>query len=231
MKTVKTKHFTVLLVLLAVATLTLTSCFDDDDSVYATNADFGIVSSDYLGRLVSFTTDNDDYKIFNEAVTGTGADPDTIYRALVYYSATSDDATYVDYYYLIPIDVFTPIEVANTDSLPTDPIISVDDKWLSANYSYINLLITLYPVYTDGDYHEVTFVKTTDTDGTTVLTMYHKNPGTYYTYYTSSSYLSIPIKGYFNSGESVRIEIKTENSANWSWQFTIPELNNNVSNL
>ncbi len=220
MKTIQTKHIAVLLVLLAV--MTLSSCFDDDDAtVYATNADFGIVQSDYLGRLVSFTTDNNVYRVFNDPVTGTGAKADTTYRALIYYTADNDNATYVDYYYITEIPVFAPIEVANTDSLPTDPISSVAENWVSENGSYINLLVSLYPPYSQDDVHKVDFVKSKDEDGTTLLTMYHKNPDNYYPSYTVSEYMSIPIKGYFTSGEKVKMVVKTTYS-NWTWDVPIP---------
>ncbi len=222
MKTIRTKHISVVLVLLTI--LTLSSCFDDDDAtVYATNADFGIVQSDYMGRLVSFTTDNNVYRVFNDPVTGTGAKADTTYRALIYYTADNDNATYVDYYYIAEIPVFAPVEVADTESLPTDPVSSVDENWLSANGTYINILVSIYPVYSSSDTHTVDFVKSKDEDGTTVLTMYHKNPDNYYTYTTVTEYMSIPIKGYFTSGEKVRMVVSTiYNYGNWTWEFVIP---------
>ncbi len=201
-------HLPILVTVLA-GVLLVTSCLDDDDDSprYATNADFGMLYTDASAQVVAFTTDDDAYRIFNDPVTATGAMPDTTYRALIYYVAESNTATYVDYYYFEQVPVLAPIDsIAFDQEIITDPIYSFDELWVSNNNSYINILIS---VYTSQDNQTLDFISTYDSErGVTKLTLYHTQPDIY-GFYTTSTYLSIPIQGYFSPGETVEINTTT----------------------
>ncbi len=220
----KVKHIAMLFALFFVATLL--SCSDDDGlsidghKVIDFVSEFGMISTNSRAQVVGFTNDNDEYRAFFEPTDITNAVIDTTYRALVYYY-TSEDFSDYGLYAFVSIPVCPPIDISEVEEVKTDPVWS-PEIWVSNNKSYINIGMTVYS-YTDSSAHILDIVKSVDESkgNMTTLTLYH-DQNDIPEYYSSTIYVSIPIKGYFESGEPVNIVINTYDSGVKEEIITIP---------
>ncbi|MCD7713708.1 MAG: hypothetical protein LUI08_02065, partial [Prevotella sp.] len=169
---------------------------------------------------VGFTTDDNVYKALAEPKDISGARPDTTYRALIYYYET--EQSYVELYGFTLIPVVAPRDSSEFEEIKTDPV-GLQSVWVSNNNSYINLTLNLLgSSSSDSDSQIIDIVRSTDEDhgGITKLTLYH-DQNNVPEYYTSTVYLSIPVKGNFSVGEEVNLVVNTYSEGTVSKIFTI----------
>ncbi|MCD8305904.1 MAG: hypothetical protein LUC49_04500 [Prevotella sp.] len=222
MKKILTKT-TGLFTILFLATLLFAACMDDDDngtSYTDLRADFGMIKTNSSAMTVGFTTDDNVYKALAEPKDISGARPDTTYRALIYYYET--EQSYVELYGFTLIPVVAPRDSSAFEEIKTDPV-GLQSVWVSNNNSYINLTLNLLgSSSSDSDSQIIDIVRSTDEEhgGITKLTLYH-DQNNVPEYYTSTVYLSIPVKGNFSVGEEVNLVVNTYSEGTVSKIFTI----------
>ncbi len=209
-----------------VALLTFSSCLDSDDetSNYANMAEWCLLQTNSQSALVGFYNDDDVYKTFTEPQYITGAKPDTLYRAVIYYYEEYSDAPTVKYNYFIQASVLDPQPMDSVGVMKTDPIATYVSGDVSNNNRYINITLTVYPC-SDSYVQTIGFVKDDKPDeaGETVLTFYHEQFDIASSF-TDVVYISIPIEGNFESGETVKMYFNTTNGE-ITKTITIPDLN------
>ncbi len=217
----KTGVFTILFLLSA---LLFASCMDDDSDPSYTDlrADFGVIQTNSSAMTIGFTTDDNVFKALAEPKDISGARPDTTYRALIYYYET--EQSYVELYGFTTIPVISPRDSTEFDEIKTDPV-GLQSVWVSNNNSYINLTLNILGASassSDSDTQIIDIVRSTDEEhgGITKLTLYHDQNGVP-EYYTSTVYVSIPVKGNFNTGDSINLVVNTYSEGEVSKIFTI----------
>ncbi len=207
------------------AALTLSSCLDDDDDndLGTLRADFAMIQTNSAGMTVGFLTDDDVYKTLAEPQDISGAKADTTYRALVYYYDSED--SYVTLYGFTLATVRAPQDADLFEEIKTDPV-NLQSVWLSNNNSYINMTLSVLvgnTTSTAESTQTIDVVRSVDEEhgGITRLTLYHDQNGVS-EYYSQTVYLSIPIKGFFESGEPVNLVVNTYDNGEVSNIFSIP---------
>ncbi len=206
------------------------ACSDDDDYFDLTTlrSDFGMLHFNSQHQAVSFTNDSDETFQFTSYFQDSYYTADSTYRALVYYYPAST-SPYYELYAFILVYVTEPVSKSTVGEMVTDPV-SWENVWFSENSSYLNF--TFGVKYDSSDTSQILyFVKDIDEDnGRTRLTLYHDQNGVA-EYYTSDLYVSIPLKGNFESGESIEIVVNDYDNDIMTRNYTIPYLYAGASEL
>ncbi len=228
MKEIFSTKKSLLFTVLMFTALLFTSCMkEDDDAIDLSKlqADFAMLTTNSEAMTVGFLTDDNVYRTLAEPMNISGAKADTTYREFVYYYETSN--SYVKLYGFSSVYVCEPKAEDNYEEIKTDPV-GLQSIWLSNNNSYINLTLYVMTGYSSssGDTDQIIdIIRSTDEErgGITKLTLYH-DQNNIAEYYSSTVYLSIPVKGNFESGEAVNIEVNTYSDGEVSNILTIPQL-------
>ena len=186
------------LALLAVATV-LTACGTDtydtgDGALSGMMADFVEAQTDAYANMVSIETDDGERLELTTPVAMEWASrPDTVYRALFYYSLADGNDGQAEADPMAVQQVLVPeITPADdiADGVKTDPV-ALETAWLSSNGRYINLGV---------------IIKTG-----TRLRLYHDQAGVP-EYYSADAYVSIAVSrlpGQPTEGDTVSINVET----------------------
>ncbi len=233
------------LVLLAV--VGLSSCDDDDDDSvvnYPDDWSLGWSTTGSRGQLFGFYDDDDNYYSFKDAYTDPYGrlEANTTYRLYVLYKNTSLPGT-VEFYGGQTLDMQDPVTDGSVDEVKTDPIVSMDNVWVSNSGHFLNLEFT---VFTNYDYDEETgehapIIKWLylgqNEAGETEIRMYC-NQNSEEVDYTpedqASTFSCMPVAGNFHSNETVRIYYHTYDEGQGyesSWVITIPVLSPEIEDL
>ncbi len=211
-------------VLFLFAALLMSACMDDDNNPAYSDlrADFAMIQTNSSAMTVGFTTDNNEYKTLSEPKNISGARPDTTYRALVYYYETGQSTA--ELYGFTLVTVRDPQDEEKFDAVKTDPV-GLQSVWISNNGSYINMCLNLMngaASSSDTNTQMLDIVRSSDEEhgGITKLTLYH-DQNNVPEYYSSTIYLSIPVEGNFNEGDTVNLVVNTYNEGEVSKIFTI----------
>ncbi len=202
---------------LVLALSLIASCSHDgyetgDGNYSYLRADFALLNINSETQATGFVTDDDRSFTLNSPITISNAKADTVYRALVYYNES--ETSYTDLRSIQTVYVCHPKQEEECEEIYTDPI-GLQSTWFSANGTYFNMAINLKVGVEDEDDDEdsyqtiaVVMTEADEESGKYTLTFYHNQNGVPQ-YYTSTKYVSIPIDGYFESGDSLSFVVNT----------------------
>lgn len=204
-----------LFILLTVAALM--AC--DNDPYDTGTGTYSLMRADfceaYTGeeRAVEYViTDEEDVLILSPTVTASWiTQPDTAYRALLYYNVSDDKI--VEPLSISNIPVLMPHAAAAYDSIYTDPI-TFESVWISTSGKYLNIGFYLKNGQDDDEessLHTIGMVLegitvNSDTTTTMSLRLYHDQGGVP-EYYSSKYYASVPCS--YLTTDSVTISFNT----------------------
>lgn len=213
------------LALLAVATV-LTACGTDtydtgDGALSGMRADFVEAQTDAYANMVSIETDDGERLELTTPVAMEWASrPDTVYRALFYYSLADGNDGQAEAEPMAVQQVLVPeITPAGdiADGVKTDPV-TLETAWLSSNGRYINLGVIIKTGTADGSQGTQTVGIVYDGTETTAdgkklirLRLYHDQAGVP-EYYSADAYVSIAVSrlpGQPTEGDTVSIDVET----------------------
>lgn len=184
-------------------------------SLSLTTADFVEVYTDGSAAVSRVVTDDGEQLSLSHAPAAEWINrPDTVYRAVLYYDRTADEA--VSPVSVVPVPVLRPVPAAQFEAIRTDPV-RFESLWASAGGRYINIGIYLKNGTTgDADSrHTVGIILdgvTRNADGTSTarLRLYHDQGGVP-EYYSTRYYISIP--GEAVGADSAAVTIATYDGA------------------
>lgn len=206
----------VLTVLLAACTTTNYDAGDGDNSRLTASLAMLLTASD--ATIHAAVLDNNTRVDFSNPFSIDWAQqPDTVYRALLYYdNPTSTSQTQgftAKARSVVSVPVLSPMAASEVKQMHTDPV-GFESLWLSKNGEYINISLLLKCGTPSGDNvrHQIGIVSngtTTATDGqrTLRLTLFH-DQGEMPEYYTVQQYVSIPTKT-FGDADRVVLVVNT----------------------
>jgi len=159
------------------------------------------------GRVVSFVTDNDEQFTVNSPFTSKlMPKADTVYRAIFYYNKEEQGAEVVG---TDRVGVIVPRDV---EDMKTDPV-KMESVWLAKSRRYLNLSVYLMLGAVDDETtvqklgcHRDTLIVNADGTKTLCLRLHHDQAGVPQ-YYSSRTYLSIPLAGV--DADSIWLSINT----------------------
>lgn len=205
-----------------IAHLFLASCskssYEEGDSRYSyLKSDFVEANTDSQGRLIAAKTDNDVRLAFSKPYkTIWNVTPDSVCRVLLSYNmyANGTDSTFVEPLTAKMVYTISPKKTSHTDKIYTDPVNFVS-AWKSKNGKYINIYIGLKTGKTSDDAQRQSIGLMLDStvvkNGVTTYCMkFLHSQGGVPEYYTSDTYVSIPIKE-MTTGNKVRLSLNTYN--------------------
>ena len=198
--------------------LPLGSCTSDDyekgDGEYSyMRADFVEAYSSKAGVLGSFVTDEGDSLVLSPRHDCSWAStPDSVYRALMYYSR--EDTASIKVRCITATQVLVlRVPQQRRDTVIMHPV-GLESVWLSANGKYVNMGLDVKTGKGDDDKARQTLGVVCDTvltmpDGNHehCLRLFH-DQGKVPEYYTSKVYVSIPL-GNYSKGDVVRMDVNT----------------------
>ena len=197
----------------------LASC--NDDNYEPGNGKYSNLTADLVDLHTSLstrvdyaTTDNNTILSFNPHMRVEWANqPDTIYRALLYYFKR-DNTTNVDPYQAAPVNVLYPVDAAKVKTIVTDPV-GLGSVWMAETGRYLNLQLNIKTASNtpSGDKQQVAMVlnKIEETDSgrkTYFYTFYHAQNGVPENY-TTEVYFSMPTEK-IAGGDIIHISINTD---------------------
>lgn len=215
------KRFSLLLVI-AVTGLLLPSCsntsYEEGDSRLSyLRTDFVDATTDSQARLASATTDDDVRLTFTQPLqTSWKSVPDSLCRVLLNYNmyANGSDSNVVEPLAAKIVYTLKPTEPSKVALTATDPV-SLVSAWKSKNGNYINIRIGLKTGKASGEDQKqsigLTLDSTVVSNGTpTYCLKFLHSQGGVPEYYTTDTYISIPIKK-MTTGSKVRLSLNTYN--------------------
>lgn len=189
--------------------------YDVGNGTYSNvHADFSMLSTDAKGRVASFVTDGEKNYNLNPPTAFFKAKSDTVYRALVYYEKTNDG--YAKVMGLRAVGVARPFSMDKNPVKKQDPV-DLISAWISSNGAYINFVLGLKKGVgddEDNNSHVIGFgISAPKTVGSPskrefTLTLFHDQNGVPESY-TSTEYISVPLKKSFVSGDVLKVIIQT----------------------
>ncbi len=206
--------------------LILFSCSNDaydtgDGYLSNMRADFVEAQTNSYANVTKVETDDGDTYTLTKSPTLTWATmPDTVYRALLYYNKveTSSGKFQAEPISISQVPVLNVYEASYFDGgVLTDPI-TLSSAWKSKNDKYINLDFYIKVGSSDGTIDKQTIGVVYDSTEQSDSGKQHVNLRLYHSqngvpeYYSSESYLSIPIAaipGNLTEGDEVEITINT----------------------
>jgi hypothetical protein len=205
------------LLLLSLAACTNNS-YDSGDGTYSLmRADFSDIHVNADKKADYMLTDDGDSLQFSSQITNKYFTiPNTFYRALLYYNKVDGQAETLS---LNLLGYFTPslMSKMKTDSIFTDPVY-FESAWKSKNGLYINIAINKLSGKVDSSdglhvigLMEDALVHNADGTRTAVVMLFH-NQNKVPEYYTTKSYLTLPLS-YFRKellpGDKIKIRVNT----------------------
>lgn len=171
--------------------------------------------TDSQARLASATTDDAVSLTFTQPLqTSWNNIPDSLCRVLLYYNmyANGVDSNVVEPLTAKMVYTLKPAEPSKQTLTATDPV-SLVSAWKSKNGSYLNLRVGLKTGKASGDDQRQSIGLTLDStvviNGTpTYCLKFLHSQGGVPEYYTSDTYVSIPIKQ-MTTGSKVRLSLNT----------------------
>lgn len=199
-----------LMCLLSVVSACTTDTYESGDGEYSyMRGDFANLRTDTKGNIVSFLTDENNTITLKEPLAFSDAKPDTIYRALVYYSKPQkEDAEILN---LKMVNVTKAFVETKEKKLKTDPV-GWESMWISNNKSYLNLSLNLLDGVSEDENtdmrHVVGICQDSIVGSHFYYTLYHDQGGIP-EYYTRKTYLSMPLGDSFHDGDILTVTVHT----------------------
>ncbi len=158
-------------------------------------------------RVISFVTDDDKQFTVNSPFTSKlMPKADTVYRAIFYYNMVEQGAE------VIGTDKVGVIVPRHVEELKTDPV-KMESVWLAKSHRYLNLSVYLMLGAVDDEKavqklgcHRDTLMVNADGTKTLRLQLHHDQAGVP-EYYSTRTYLSIPLAGV--DADSIWLSINT----------------------
>ena len=170
-------------------------------------SDFGDITTKTGGQLNTFYRDDDLKLTFDASSAIPEAKADTTYRALLHYKPVGDRT--ISLVGLEPVMVIRPFVPTPNTYYKHDPV-ELISAWKSKNGQYINLALGLKVGQPDTDNKKHILGGMLEREyGTTnsySITLLHDQNGVPENY-TTTAYVSFPLKGLFVSGDKVRIAV------------------------
>ncbi len=218
------------------AVVGLSACDDDDDDSvvnYPDDWSLGWSTTTSHGQLLGFYDDNDNYYSFSQAYSDPYGqlESNTTYRLYVLYKNTSLPGT-VDFYGGQTLDMQDPVMDGSVDEIITDPIVSMDNVWVSNSGRFLNLEFTVFPNIEEDLTPIIKWLYLGQNEADeTEIRMYCDQNGTVDYTDQASTFSCMPVAGNFHSNETVRIYYHTLDEGEGyesSVAITIPVLNPDI---
>lgn len=185
----------------AIVAVLLGACTSDsydsgDGNFSYLKAEFAVVATDDNLNIISATTDGGSRLVFaNPFKQQWASQPDSVYRALLYYDNTGDSI--VKARSISPVPVLSVVSSDRVAEL-TDSPVTLESTWMSASGCYINLSLLLKAGSTDGGAQQTVALvddgSYDDSSGKRHLTLrLIHDQGTVPDYYTVRQYLSVAV--------------------------------------
>ncbi len=190
---------------------------DDDDSgdgkLSYMRADFAnIHTADAKTVDYALTDNNDSLRLTPLATCGWAAEPDSLYRALLYYNVKTKDTGNVEAISISQVLALTLMTTSKLKEIYTDPIL-FESAWVSPNHKYLNLGLYVKTGYKEGDEKQTLGMLCdsiyTHDDGTRRydIRLFH-NQNNIPAYYSSRVYASVPLDD-FQPGDTLFLSVNT----------------------
>lgn len=194
-----------------------TSYEEGDSRLSYLRTDLVDAITDNEARLSSATTDDDVSLTFTQPLqTGWKSSPDSLCRVLLNYNmyANGVDSNVVEPLAARMVYTLQPAKPSSQALAATDPV-SLVSAWKSKNGNYLNLCVGLKTGKASGDDQRQSIgvaIDSTVVNGktTTYCLRFLHSQGGVPEYYTTDTYISIPIKQ-MTTGSKVRLSLNTYN--------------------
>lgn len=212
------KHLLLIFLLCSVTLLSCTTdAYEKGDGKYSLmEAELADVHIDGQGHADYFITDNDEHLIVSKTFSNNWmTKKDSIYRAVVYFSRTTNIRNRKDsaeIYSANRVGVIIPKQLKKDAEMKADPV-NFESAWLSSSLRYLNASLYLMTGSTKDEnaLHILgcvadTLITNSDNTRTACVTLYHDQGGQP-EYYSQRTFVSIPLDSI--PADSIRLTVNT----------------------